>query len=248
MKVSHLVVAGCSWTYCQGLESPQTQGWPALVGKALGIPVVNLALPGLGNDAIHRRTYEYAFEDHGTNPLYIICWTQLWRREAWCRKLYNPKSVDGYNIISFPDNNPQNNLEKALLDTWSEEDFYRRLMLYNLSITSLFKLKNIPYYTSFFSDDIYEANRSIVQDIKDRLKKTDEYLVTNVNRLLDFHQIADKYPKTRCGHEGIEGNIAISNYLINMLKHVVPVNTSYLTLKEYEKRTDPCGAHFSVWI
>lgn len=248
MKVSHLVVAGCSWTYCQGLESPQTQGWPALVSKALGVPVVNLALPGLGNDAIHRRTYEYAFEDHGTNPLFIICWSQLWRREAWCRKLYNPKSVDGYNIIGFPNNNPNNNLERALLDTWNEEDFYRKWILYSLSIDSLFRSKNIPYYTSFFSDDIYSSNQEIVNDVKLRFNGANTHLKNYGNRLQDFHQIANDYPKTHCGHEGVEGNIAIANYLIPMLKHVVPVSSSYLTLKEFENKADPHGAHFSVWI
>jgi hypothetical protein len=59
MDITHLVVNGCSWTYCQGLEDPKNQGWPKLLADQLGCEVVNLAIPGTGNDTIHRRTYEY---------------------------------------------------------------------------------------------------------------------------------------------------------------------------------------------
>ena len=43
--ITHLVVNGCSWTYCQGLDDPKTQGWPALLAKKLGVEV----LQGLSN-------------------------------------------------------------------------------------------------------------------------------------------------------------------------------------------------------
>ena len=63
LEISHLVVNGCSFTYCQGLESPNTQGWPALLAKKLNVPVVNLAAPGSSNDGIYRRTYDYFYND-----------------------------------------------------------------------------------------------------------------------------------------------------------------------------------------
>lgn len=253
MEISHLVVAGCSWTYCQGLDDPKSQGWPALVAKELNIPVVNLAKPGLGNDAIHRRTYEYAFEDlvNQNNPLYIICWTQTWRREAWCRKLYNPDEEDGYYIISMPTDHPTNNLERGLLDTWSEEDFYRKLNLYRLSLDSLFKSKNINYFTSFFAEEEYNGfdfSPEIIPNVKSRFANTLQYLNSETNRLKDFFKIADPYPKTKCGHEGVEGNQAIADYILSVLDKVTPIDKPYLTLKEYEQKTDKHGLFTSHWL
>ena len=80
MDISHIVTIGCSFTYCQGL--PIFQGWPALVANALDCPLVNLGIPGVGNDNIHRRLYEYIYNDlliYNSKPLVIIAWTQPWR-------------------------------------------------------------------------------------------------------------------------------------------------------------------------
>jgi hypothetical protein len=64
LKITHVVTIGCSWTYCQGLDSPSTQGWPALVAKKLNVPLVNLAVPGVGNDFIHRVSHEYIYKNY----------------------------------------------------------------------------------------------------------------------------------------------------------------------------------------
>jgi hypothetical protein len=50
IDVTHLVVNGCSWTYGTGLAHPKEQAWPALLAKQLGVPLVNLAIQGSGND------------------------------------------------------------------------------------------------------------------------------------------------------------------------------------------------------
>ncbi len=255
MEISHLVVAGCSWTYCQGLDDPKTQGWPALVAKELNVPVVNLAKPGIGNDAIHRRTYEYAFEDlhNNNNPLYIICWTQTWRREAWCRQLYNKGEKNGYYAVAFPHKDkPLNNLERATLDTWDEEDFYRKLMLHRLSLDSLFKSKNIPYYSSFFAEEEYNNGynncEEIIADVKERFSNTISYLSSNSNRLHDFFRIAAPYPKLPCGHEGVDGNKAIAEYLLSILEKNTSINKPYLSLKEYAQKTDKYDLFTSHWL
>lgn len=249
MKVSHLVVNGCSWTYCQGLDKPNVQGWPALVAEEFNLPVVNLAVPGSGNDGIHRRTYEYLFEDSRNNnyPFYIIAWSQTWRREAWCKKIYNPNTeYDGYHIVSLPNEKPSNNIECSLLDTWSEEDFFRKTVLYRLSLDCLFKSKNIEYMNSFFADEEFNDGKNefkeLVDSVKNRFDNTMKYLATNSNRITDFFKIADPYPKTKCGHEGPEGNKAVADYLIKEIKskynNLEVVNENYLSLKDYLKKTD----------
>ena len=156
-EITHLVTNGCSFTYCQGLDNPREQGWPALVAKKLGVPVVNLALKGCGNDSIHRRTYEYVYENlpTGSKPLVIIGWSQYWRQEQWFNTFpYGTvNEFNDYRIIAMPDNSPNGPEEKNLLEHWNDENFYRKSMIYKLSLTSLFKSLNIPYIMSDYADD-----------------------------------------------------------------------------------------------
>lgn len=254
MQVSHLVVNGCSFTYCQGLERPNIDGWPALVAEEFKIPVVNLAMPGSGNDAIFRRTYEYVFEDivNENNPFFIIAWTQTWRQETWAKKIYNPKiRYDGYEIISFPSDVPNNTLERGLLETWNEENFYRRTMLYRLSIDSLFKSKKYEYFSSFFAEEEFNRGKNqcqeIIESVKNRFNHTANYLKTNSSKLQNFYEIANPYPKLKCGHEGIEGNKALADYIIKEINlrynSIEFVEKKYLLLKDYLKKTDLNETH-----
>jgi len=251
MEITHLVVAGCSWTYCQGLDDPKTQGWPAFLANKLGVPVVNLALPGLGNDAIHRRSYEYFFQDlpNNSKPLYIIAWTQLWRREAWCRHLYEgpPNLGQGYSIVSMPDATPQNNIEKALLDTWSEEDFYRRTMLYRLSLDSMFKSRNIPHLTSFFAD----FGNHLTPTLNKKYATVVDYLDHNTNMTKPyFHEVTREYPTLPCGHEGYESMPVLADYiydnLIKRYSELTPVEGKFMTLEDFDD-VDTTGFVESVW-
>lgn len=252
MEITHLVVAGCSWTYCQGLDDPKTQGWPAFLARKLEVPVVNLALPGLGNDAIHRRTYEYFFQDlpNNSKPLYVIAWSQTWRREAWCRELYagpTVKNKSGYSIIAMPDDMPQNNVEKALLDTWSEEDFYRKTMLARLSIDSLFKSKNIPHATSFFFDPENEHT----PPIRKKYQSIVDYLDNNTGLIRPyFYEVTSPYPNLPCGHEGYESMPVLADhvydYLMKMYHEITPVTGKFMSLKEFDD-VDTTGFVESVW-
>lgn len=251
MEITHLVVSGCSWTYCQGLVDPKTQGWPSFLARKLGVPVVNLALPGLGNDAIHRRTYEYFFQDlpNNSKPVYIIAWSQTWRKEEWCRHLYSEtlKLEPGYSIVAMPDSRPKNSVERALLDTWSEEDFYRRTMLYRLSLDSLFKSKNIPHLTSFF----FDCENQDTPPIRNKYKSIVNYLDNNTNTLKPyFYEITSPYPNLPCGHEGYESMPVLADYiydnLIKYYKEIKPVTGKFMTLKEFEE-VDTTGVVESAW-
>ena len=236
MNITHLVVNGCSWTYCQGLDNPREQGWPALLAKKLNVPVVNLAVPGSGNDAIHRRTYEYFFEDlpNNSKPLYIIAWSQLWRREIWNKDYYLPKN--GYSAIRLPNGKPENHAEYALLDTWSNEDINRRTMLYRLSLDSLFKSKQTPYLASFFADPIGHRKSSLVT----KFPNTYDYLKgTPITDQMLYEITNDGQPKLPCGHDNAITQVAIAEYLYNFLlkEHgeITPVDGKFMTLLEYSK-------------
>jgi hypothetical protein len=232
--ITHLVVNGCSFTYCQGLDNPKEQGWPTLLANKLKVPVVNLAIKGSGNDAIHRRTYEYFFEDlpNNSKPLYIIAWSQYWRREIWNKKYYDNK--DGYVGINLTSFIPKNHAEYSLLDNWSEEDFHRKTILYRLSLDSLFKSKHIPYLSSFFTD-VENITPSLVHKFPNSLAYLNKTPITNPF----FDKIIAPYPTLPCGHHGPEAQIALAdfiyNYLINEYGEITPLNGKFMTLLEYSK-------------
>mgnify|MGYP003351991979 CR=1 FL=1 len=83
VDVTHLVVNGCSWTYGEGLENPNKEAWPALLANHFGLPIVNLAVQGCGNQSITRRTFEYVYENlpTGSKPFFVISWSQDARKE-----------------------------------------------------------------------------------------------------------------------------------------------------------------------
>jgi hypothetical protein len=249
MQISHLVTNGCSWTYCQGLENPKTQGWPTLLANKLGVPVVNLAVPGSGNDTIHRRTYEYFFEDlpNNNNPLYIIGWSQPWRREAWCRQYYNKNMPQGYCSISMPNNKPENFYEAALLDNWSEEDILRRTMLCELSLDSLFKSQKTPYLTSFFA----EFNNLETPPIIEKYKNHFNFIKNKTNIIDPIHELINQFEKLPCGHEGLDSMDFTASYfygaILDKYKEITPIKANFTTLKEFNNKDITGTVGSSYW-
>ena len=249
MEITHLVVNGCSWTYCQGLEDPLTQGWPALLAKKLNVPVVNLAVPGSGNDTIHRRIYEYYFDDllNNSKPLYIVGWSQPWRREAWCRHYYNKNMPQGYATLAFPNKRPQNFYEAALLDNWSEEDFLRRTMLYQLSLDALFKSKNIPNLATFFAD--YENQET--DPIIEKYKNIVDYLQSSTNTIYPMYKITGQLEKLPCGHDGHEAMTMTADHLyesiLSTYGSITPIEGTYLKLREFNNKDMTGTIDTSVW-
>jgi len=208
MEITHLVVNGCSWTYCQGLDDPKTQGWPALVAKELGVPVVNIAVPGSGNDSIHRRTYEYVYQNlpTGSNPLFLIFWSQYWRREAWCEFGFGVKDYRNVNVNQYRTVEHEN----ALLAHWSEEDFLRRTMLYKLSTINLFTANNIPFLMSDYCPAFTENMQPGIEH------KMLSSINNNPNHLIspELYTIRRSYPELPCGHDGALAQIAIAGWWI----------------------------------
>lgn len=236
MDITHLVVNGCSWTYCQGLEKPQEQGWPALVAKQLGVKVVNLAVRGCGNDSIQRRTYEYVYENLPTNskPLFVVAWSQYWRKEAWQKSYYTDPNHNDYAIISLPDSKPNTDLERALLENWSNEDHYRRTYLAKLSLKNLFENQNIPYLMSDYArDDI----PNVIEKIKSRFPNMVNEVLNNPYQIKGLHYISEKHKPLPCGHDDIAAQQEVAEFILSELKRlhgeVNPINEPYLDLSEF---------------
>jgi hypothetical protein len=248
MEITHLVTVGCSWTYCQGLENVKENGWPRHLADLLGVPVVNLALPGIGNDAIHRRTYEYFFENlsYNSKPIFVIAWSQSWRREFWTKK-YHPSKKTGYNLIALSDpKGPKNPYETAIVDNWSEEDFYRRTIKYRLSMNSLFKAHNIPYIESLFTD----IENLETPPVREKFKGAVSYLENSPNKCENFYDVVRSFPKLPCGHEGYESMPYLANYIHSYIKSLYgslnPISGDYLTLRDFNKN-DPSGVYMGDW-
>jgi hypothetical protein len=138
MDVSHIVTVGCSFTYCQGLDDKLETGWPALVAKHFNAQLTNLAMPGIGNDTMHRRTYEYISENlkfQNSKPLVIVAWSQVNRHEQWYKQrqgdpMYD--DYDDYHLIPIPDKVPKDDYEKVFLDHYDDANFYRKTLIYKL--------------------------------------------------------------------------------------------------------------------
>lgn len=254
LEITHLVTSGCSWTYCQGLPDILNQGWPALVARKLNIPLVNLGTPGAGNDSIHRKTYEYVYENlpTGSNPLFIVAWSQFWRREIWKDSHYQTVAMplDTENIDAH---------QTALLDNFDDFDHARKTYLYKLSLMNLFNSHKIPYLMTDFASGRLSFNTvsktgriidRIMETISDqsiaenKIKKTYPNLYNSVNDnpflMEPFHKLTRNYPKTSCGHVGVEGNKFLADYIIEELSDKFPDSTyinnrSYLTLRKFIK-------------
>jgi hypothetical protein len=237
--ITHLVVNGCSWTYCQGLENPTQDGWPALLAKKLGVKVVNLAVRGCGNDSIHRRTHEYVYENlpTGSKPFFVIAWSQYWRRESWYNTFDKDPNYNDYSIVSLPDTNPETNIERALLDTWNEVDFYRRTYLYKLSLMNLFTVHNIPYVMSDYASPISDHD-NIINKIRDRFPGVVDTCIKNSKQIADFCEIARPFAKTPCFHDGPEAQIAVADYayseIVKQYQKLKVIPGDYLTLNNFK--------------
>jgi hypothetical protein len=252
MDITHLVVNGCSWTYCQGLEDPKNQGWPKLLADQLGCEVVNLAIPGSGNDTVHRRVYEYVHENLPTNskPLFVIMWSQYWRREHWWRKWYNA-DCDDFAPLHYPDGLPTNDFEKAFIKNFNEEEFIRKMMIIKTSLVALFNCYNIPYVMFDYHDD-HTLNKTI-EDVKKRFPNFYKTF-SQINDVESVNDVTRYYSKTPCGHDGLDAHPVLSNFLKGIIdKKYGPLNvvsSDFLRAKDFPIGNKNNYTHFtkSVWM
>lgn len=259
IEISHLVVDGCSLTYCQGLENPHIDGWPALLAKKIGVPVVNLALGGSGNDAIHRRQYDYfyrakSFYDlHSINakPYHIIGLSFAGRREEYFETYYQSPEVNRYFTLDLT---PDFDKLKAIIDSGDTSPAsyaayieYGYFLNFNLlaahtkklelwaSLINLYKQHHVPYT---IGDYIPTYDEGVNYKIKADFTEIRNFIYNDPNFCGNFSELTNHLKPLPCGHDGLEAQQIIADHVYNhMIKNhteitVVPIPKLY-TLRNY---------------
>lgn len=264
IEVSHLVVNGCSFTYCQGIEDPHLNGWPALLAKKLGVPVVNLAIGGSGNDSIQRRTYEYFYKNQkkypNSKPLYITAFSGATRREEFFKKYdgnavsrymtldLEASSIDLVATLSNPDN-IHKAIEYSHVMNLSFEACERKKFLCWNSVVNLYKAHDIPYLTG----DYLPTNH---EDIEKYM--IDYYPELYLNALEDKNcvgviaEFTDHISKLSCGHETVEAMPVVCDLFYNKIKEVYgniqPIESEFLNLKTFYRFESQKHLPYNHWL
>lgn len=233
VDISHIVILGCSLAYCQGLESPKTQGWPALVANNFGVPVVNLAGKGAGNDKIMRRLFEYHYLNlkHDNNPFYIICFSHSSRREEYMR---HRNDLCVVNMHPDDVNSPYDDFSKPCLINYEQEIVSRKKMMIQTYILNFLKQNKLNYLITDFLPD----NEHII-DLYERQLSPDAHheFYNDPYRIMNFSVIAKKHKPLPCGHDDLEAQAEIAAYtipkLVELYGEVNHVNKPFATLADY---------------
>lgn len=250
LEISHIVTNGCSFTYCQGLENPSIQGWPALLAKKLNVPVVNLGIKGSGNDAIYRRTMEYFYANKNLNskPLYIIAFSQAMRREEFVTEYKNHVVGHFHNLATFGDEPIERAIFEHLNNTGEYFMEFKKL-LYWMSTINLFKANNIPYITTNYMADHVPS----VELLKKHHKNLYESVHNDAYRVKNFYEITRNLDKLPCGHDGLESQKAVTEYCYNVLTEkfgeIIPYtkDVNFLNLFDFSNSQPGDFFHYVAW-
>ncbi len=221
---SHLVVNGCSFTYCQGLQSPLTEGWPNLLAEKLNIPLVNLASPGAGNDRIVRTTIEYLYNNPLPNPLYVIVFSHSSRREEFY------KDIKDYRLISGINNKSISNytlFEQGYLENFDILEYSKIKIRLWLSLVNTLKANDIKYLVSDYMPDSPEEILNLrfgPTDNAKRVRPRQTYdklwdaIEGDVNRITNLGQLTGSISKLPCGHEDYPAMPVLANYIYEEIR------------------------------
>jgi hypothetical protein len=202
---SHLVVNGCSLTYCEGLQYPLEEGWPKLLAEKLNVPLVNLATPGAGNDRIVRTTVEHLYNNPLPNPLYVVAFSHSSRREEFYKHLDNHKLISVHNK-SMDNLTPYEVGYLQNFDTLVHSKTKTRLWL---SLVNTFKANNIKYLTTdFIPDSLAE-----IENLKQSYSLLWDEINNDDNRITDLEQLTRNIHKLPCGHEDYPAMPVLANYI-----------------------------------
>jgi len=237
LEISHLVVNGCSFTYCQGLDNPQINGWPALLANKLNVPVVNLAALGSGCDGIYRRTMEYFHKNLSTNskPFYIISWSAATRREEFLAiNRSNPEFNDYCNLHVL---RPTTTLERELSYQFSSYETVKaaekRKYNYWAGILNLLQNHKVPY----FMTDAIPCDYIIKEYLENEYTEIYNFCVNDKYKIVDHETILTNDCWLPCGHFNEKANRIWADYIYNEFIKLYPdytiIQSDYLKLIDF---------------
>jgi hypothetical protein len=181
---------------------------------------------GSGNDAIHRRTYEYIYDNLSTNssPLVIVAWSQLWRREGWYEE-YDSRKYQDYKGVLHPagETRKSNHIDwyqRIVIPHWNEEDFLRRTLLHKLSLQNLFNSLSIPYLMADYSHDILsDEYTKLIKTSKCKSFYESAYNKFHIDSLPGKIKHCTPLP---CLHDGPEAQQILAEYILVEIKKLHP--------------------------
>jgi hypothetical protein len=241
LNISHLVVIGCSFSYGDGLTKPKEDSWAGLLSKKLNVPVVNLSSRGGGNDRIMRRLYEYHYlnSSKNNNPFYIIAFSHSSRREEYIR------AANDYMVISMkPD---PILMKKEIFSSQfvlNHDSFIsaRKKLMVRSYVSDFLNINNINYLVTDFMPD----NEDELQSLNEIYPTVYEKIYTDKYRLKNLNDISIKYPRLPCGHDDVEAQLEIGNYvhdeLIARYNEPIVKLHDYTTLRQYIEHYDSVGS------
>lgn len=251
LEISHLVVNGCSFTYCQGLYDPPNEGWPRLLANKLGVPVVNLAVPGSSNDRVYRVIYDYFYKNlpYNSKPFYISMMTLNIRTEAYITNGENNELINDFANLSALDNIELSKAYYSHMDKLGIFHSQARKLRYWASLINLFDSTNTPFVTADYMPDF---DISTANFIDKKFPEIDAFIKTHPNKLIDIPDITGHYPKALDnGHDGPEAQVALADYLYNEIikryGEIIPVKLPYLSLKDFPRQI-PRILHQNQWF
>jgi hypothetical protein len=209
-----LYVSGCSFTYGQGLPEKvrEQQNWAGLIGARLNVPVINDAVGGAGNDRIFRTAMtsisRLLYENK--NPLVIICWSAMSRREIYdiflknYRAIIPPPTRSEFTVPALRDKFDQLYFKEHS----SEEDDVIKTLIYKISLQSFLKERKITHlYTETWEQDPTEISK--YRYLIDQINQPDTKLVKLYNKELELP----------CGHPNADGHKFIAKRLLKEIKN-----------------------------
>ena len=210
LKISHLVVNGCSYTYGHGICDPVNNGWASIIAKRLGVPLVNLAIPGQGNTAVYRKTMQYFYKDllYDNNPFYIHAYSQSSRRECYLSSGSYPQQ-----FLIVAGNSSVTQLEKEIVLN-SDDHYYCLLAQDKLhrwsSINNLLDAHNVSHLMSDYMPETQQHINDFLTTHETILKNE---LDIHPGKLQNFNEVTDHIEKTSCKHETEEGHLCLADYV-----------------------------------
>lgn len=192
---SHLVVNGCSFTYCEGLDNPEVQGWPALLAAKMNVPVINLAICGAGNDRIFRTTLDHVYFNPLPNPLYIIGFSHASRREEYVTQT-GPKGGHYKQIHMNQAKCIFDEFEKFFPINYDQLYYNKKKLQFWLGITNTLKANGITYLTT----DCIPGDHIQSAELQTLYREIWSAVYSDPNKITDFADLCRNLPALPCGH------------------------------------------------